>query len=135
MIEEIELLLKELSSSLSQLSQLMNLSNAVYSLYSTFNSTATAETDLLRPSIFKRVYLIYEPPDLESVLQTIGRDLGEKWWIPWERRGQVSTLHINRDDLLTGFVRTEAMMEQVLSPRSESGLQIKKRIRSDTNGE
>ena len=53
MIGEIELLAKELSSLLSQL---MGLSNAVYSLYSTFNSTAAAEADLLRPSIYSRHY-------------------------------------------------------------------------------
>ena len=86
LIGEIELLAKELSSLLSQLSQLMGLSNAVYSLYSTFNSTAAAEADLLRPSTLKTLYLIYEPPALEFVLQSIGLDLEEKWWTPWEKK-------------------------------------------------
>ena len=87
MIGEIELLIKELSSSLSQLSQLMDLSDAVKSLYSTFDPNAAADTDLLlTPSLPKRVYFVYEPAHLKHVQQaTFGRDLGEKWWTPLER--------------------------------------------------
>lgn len=85
-IGEIELLARELSTLLSQLSQLMGLSHAVYSHFSTFKSKAEAEADLLRPGILKTVYLMFEPPDLEFVFQSFGRDLGEKWWIPWEGR-------------------------------------------------
>lgn len=86
LIGEIELIAKELSSLLSQLSELTTLSDAVNSQYSTFRSTAAAEADLLKPGILKRWYLIFETPQLEFVLQLIGRDLGEKWWIPWEER-------------------------------------------------
>ena len=71
---------------LSQLSQLMGLSDDVYSLYSKFNGIAAEEAHLLRPSVLKTVYFVFEPPGLEFVVRSIGRDLGEKWWIPWERR-------------------------------------------------
>ena len=86
MTGEIEFVTQELSFLLSQLSQLMDLSKAVYFLYLIFKSTTAVEADLLRPSLIQTLYLIYESPDLEFVFRSIGRDLGEKWWVPWERR-------------------------------------------------
>ena len=118
-IDEIEFLVKELSSLLSQLSQLMNLLNAIYS---TFNSTITAEAGVIRPSILKIVYLIYEPPSLKFVLQSIGRDLGEKWWISWEgRKVALQSAHLGLSTVQKELSSLDQLLKVIkeLKPRIE----------------
>ena len=110
-IGEVELLAKELSSLLSLLSQLMGLSNAIYSRYSTSISTAAAEADLLRPNLLNKLYLLYEPPELEFVLRLIGCNFGEKWLIQWE--GRKVTMELAQLGLST-IERELSSLDQIL---------------------